>query len=253
MELRGKTALVTGGGVRIGRALALGLAGAGCDLAIHYNRSAGPAEEVREEAGRLGVTAITAGGDLADPGTPEELIAAAVERFGRLDVLVSSAAIFPEDDTLEGTGAAEFDRLMAINLRAPYLLARAFAAARRRRAETAAGGGGEPGRIVHLLDARVRRAGTDHLVYRLTKRALWSLTENLALALAPEVTVNGLALGAVLPPPDEDDAYLEKLVAGRVPLGRPGSPEIVAANLLHLLRQDFVTGAVWVLDGGEFV
>lgn len=248
MDLRGKTALVTGGGVRIGRALALGLAGAGCDLAIHYNRSSGPAEEVREASGRLGVAAITAGGDLAEPEAPEKVIAAAVERFGRLDVLVSSAAIFPEDDTLEGSGAAEFDRLVAINLRAPYLLARAFAAARER-----SGGGGEPGRIVHVLDARVRRAGADHLIYRLTKRALWALTENLALALAPEVTVNGLALGAILPPPEKGEAYLESLVERRVPAGRPGSPEIVADNLLHLLRQDFVTGAVWVVDGGEFL
>lgn len=248
MDLRGKTALVTGGGVRIGRALALGLAGAGCDLAIHYNHSSAPAEETRDEAERLGVGAITAGADLADPGSPERLVAAAVERFGRLDVLVSSAAVFPEDDSLEASGAEEFDRLVAINLRAPYLLARAFAAARER-----AGRGGEPGRIVHLLDARVRRAGADHPVYRLTKRALWGLTGDLALALAPAVTVNGLALGAVLPPPGEDEGYLERLVERRVPLRRPGSPEIVAENLVHLLRQDFVTGTVWVLDGGQFL
>lgn len=253
MELRGKTALVTGGGVRIGRALALGLAGAGCDLVIHYNRSSEPAEEVREEAGRLGVAAITAGADLAEPEAAEQVIDAAVERFGRLDVLVSSAAIFPENDTLEAAGAAEFDRLVAINLRAPYLLARAFAAARERSGRGPTGSR-QPGRIVHLLDARVRRAGADHLIYRLTKRALWALTENLALALAPEVTVNGLALGAILPPPEEEgEDYLESLVERRVPVGRAGSPEIVADNLLHLLRQDFVTGAVWVVDGGEFV
>lgn len=249
MDLRGKTALVTGGGVRIGRALALGLAGAGCDLAIHYNRSAAPAEATRAEAERLGVAAITAGADLADPESPERLVAAAVERFGRLDVLVSSAAVFPDGDSLEASGAAEFDRLVAVNLRAPYLLARAFAAARRRSGD----GGGGPGRIVHILDARVRRAGADRPVYRITKRALWGLTEDLALALAPEVTVNGLALGAILPPPGEDAGYLERLVEDRVPLGRPGSPGIVAENLVHLLRQDFVTGAVWVLDGGQFL
>ena len=244
MELAGKTALVTGGAVRLGRALVVALARAGCDVVIHYNRSAGPAETAREEAEGCGVAAHAVGADLAEPGAPERLIAAAIERFGRLDILVNSAASFPARDTLEGSGAAEFDALVAVNLRAPYLLCRAFAAAHRP---------GEPGRIVNILDARVRRAGADHPVYRLTKRALWALTENLALALAPDVTVNAVALGAILPPPGEDEAYLERLAAERVPLRRPGSPEVVADNVLHLLRQDFVTGAVLRLDGGEFL
>jgi len=244
MELAGKTALVTGGAVRLGRALVLALARAGCDVVIHYNRSAGPAETAREEAEGCGVAAHAVGADLAEPGAPERLIAAAIERFGRLDILVNSAASFPARDTLEGSGAAEFDALVAVNLRAPYLLCRAFAAAHRP---------GEPGRIVNVLDARVRRAGADHPVYRLTKRALWALTENLALALAPDVTVNAVALGAILPPPGEDEAYLERLARERVPLRRPGSPEVVADNVLHLLRQDFVTGAVLRLDGGEFL
>lgn len=244
MELRGKAALVTGGGVRVGRALALALAGAGCDLAVHHNRSAGPAEATRGEAERLGVTACALGADLADPAAPERLVAEAVERLGRLDVLVNSAAVFPDDDSLETTDAGRFDALMAINLRAPYLLCRAFAAARTP---------GRTGRIVNVLDARVRGVGADHLVYRLTKRALWALTENLALALAPEVTVNAVALGAILPPPGADDSDLERLARERVPLGRPGSPETVADNLLHLLRQDFVTGAVLPLDGGQFL
>jgi glucose 1-dehydrogenase len=244
MDLEGKAALVTGGGVRIGRALALALAGAGCDVVVHYNRSAGPAEAVREEAARRGVAAHAVGADLSDPTAPERLVAAAVERCGRLDVLINSAAIFPPGDTLAASGAAEFDALVAVNLRAPYLLCRAFAAARRP---------GAPGRIVNVLDARVRRAGADHPVYRLTKRALWALTEDLALALAPDVTVNAVALGAILPPPGADASYLERLAAERVPLRRPGSAEIVAANVLHLLRQDFVTGAVVPLDGGQFL
>jgi glucose 1-dehydrogenase len=244
MDLEGKSALVSGGGVRLGRALALALAGAGCDLVIHYNRSAGPAEATREEAERLGVRAHAVGADLADPAAAAGLVAATVERCGRLDVLINSAAIFPAGDTLAASGAAEFDALVAVNLRAPYLLCRAFAAAHQ---------AGTPGRIVNLVDARVRRPGADHPVYRLTKRALWALTEDLALALAPDVTVNAVALGAILPPPGEDEAYLERLAAERVPLRRPGSPETVAENVLHLLRQDFVTGAVVPLDGGQFL
>ncbi|MCZ7667911.1 MAG: SDR family oxidoreductase [Chloroflexi bacterium] len=111
----------------------------------------------------------------------------------------------------------------------------------------------QPGKIINILDARVRRPATDHFVYRLAKGGLWQMTEMLALELAPQVTVNGVALGAILPPPGEGAAYLDKIARERVPLRRAGSAEIVAENVCHLLRQDFLTGVIVPIDGGEFL
>jgi NAD(P)-dependent dehydrogenase (short-subunit alcohol dehydrogenase family) len=133
---------------------------------------------------------------------------------------------------------------MAINLRAPFFLSQAFA----RQLPP-----GAPGQIINVTDARVLRAGYDYLAYRLTKSALVTLTRALALELAPQIRVNAVALGAILPPPGEDERYLQQLAQERVPLRRTGSAEIVAANVLHLLQQPFLTGVIFPIDGGEFL
>ena len=244
MELSGKTALVTGGGVRIGRALALALAGRGANLLIHYGRSGGPAEAVRDEARRLGVRAEIHCADLADPVQVAGVVPAARAAFGGVDVLVNNAAIFPEEDRFEDTDVALWDRLFAINLRAPFLLCQAFAAHRARAPE---------GAIVNVADARTRQPAADHFAYRLTKGGLWQMTEMLAGELAPAVRVNAVALGAILPPPGQDERYIEDYARRRVPLGHPGGAGAVVDAVLYLLAQDFVTGAVLPIDGGEFL
>jgi glucose 1-dehydrogenase len=244
MELQGKVALVTGGAVRVGRALTLALAEAGCHVCIHYGRSAQPAQETQAAAAAFGVAAHIHSADLADAQAAQQVIPAAVARFGRVDVLINSAAIFPDEDAFADTDLALWDRLFNINLRAPFLLSRAFAA------QIPADG---QGKIINVNDARVRNAEPDHFVYRFTKRSLWQMTEMLALELAPRITVNGVALGAILPPPGQDLSYLEHMAATRIPLRRHGSAEIVAANVLHLLRQDFLTGVTIPIDGGEFL
>jgi NAD(P)-dependent dehydrogenase (short-subunit alcohol dehydrogenase family) len=109
------------------------------------------------------------------------------------------------------------------------------------------------GAIVNISDARIYRPGTKHLAYRLTKSALLGMTENLALELAPRIRVNALALGAILPPPEKDQSYLDQLAQEKVPLRRSGSAEIVAENVIHLLEQDFITGDTIKLDGGQFL
>jgi glucose 1-dehydrogenase len=234
MELQGKVAVVTGGAIRVGRALILALAQAGCHVFIHYGSSASPAEQTRANVQKLGVEAGIHSANLLDVTETQNIIPAAVERFGQVDILINSAAI---DVTL-------WDQLLAINLRAPFLLSRAFAAQVPERSQ---------GKIVNILDARVRRPAPDHFVYRLTKGALWSMTEMLALELAPRITVNAVALGAILPPPGADATYLGRLAQEKVPLKRPGSAEIVAENVLHLLRQDFLTGVIVPIDGGQFL
>ncbi|MFQ5398153.1 MAG: SDR family oxidoreductase [Anaerolineae bacterium] len=247
MNLTGKAALITGGAVRVGRALTLALAGAGCDVFIHYGRSAGPAQQTKADAEVLGVRAAIHSANLADAAAVQAVVPAAVEQLGRLDILINSAAVFPEEDAFEGTSADLWDTLFAVNLRAPFLLSQAFAA------QAAEGNVSVGGKIINIIDARVRRPAPDHFAYRLTKGGLWQMTEMMAHALAPRMTVNGVALGAILPPPGQDERYLEELAQSRVPLRRAGSSDIVAENVLHLLRQDFLTGVVIPIDGGEFL
>jgi glucose 1-dehydrogenase len=244
MDLKGKSAVITGGAVRVGRALTLALAEVGCNVFIHYGRSAAPAQQTQADARAFGVEAHIFSADLSDAVATQDIVPAASDRFGRVDILINSAAIFPEEDTFSATDLALWDLLFAVNLRAPFLLSRAFSA------QVPPDGQGE---IVNILDARLRQPAPDHFVYRLAKGGLWNMTEMLARELAPRITVNAVALGAILPPPGADRSYLENLAQTQVPLKRPGSPEIVAQNVLHLLCQDFLTGVVIPIDGGQFL
>lgn len=241
MELKGKTALVTGGARRLGRALALALAERGANLVVHYGHSAAAAEEVVAHARARGVEAVAV---QADFGRPLEaslhVVEAALNCFGRLDVLVNSAAIF-EPGGVPDTDEANWDRHFAVNLKAPFFLSQAFARHLPPDRE---------GKIVNITDWRALRPGTDHVAYTLTKAALVTLTQILAQALAPRVTVNAVALGTILPPPGADQVYLHRL-AQTVPLQRSGAPEDVVAAVLFLLEgSDYVTGTTVLVDGG---
>ncbi len=244
MNLEGKIALVTGGAVRVGRALTLALAEAGCDLFIHYGRSAAPAQQTQQDAIKLGAKAHIFSANLADPEAVSQIIPAAMAQFGRVDILINSAAIFPEEDSFSSTDVALWDKLFAINLRAPFLLSQAFAK------QIPADG---HGKIVNILDGRVKRPLADHFAYRLAKGGLWNMTEMMAHELAPRITSNAVALGAILPPPGQKQSYLDNLAQTRVPLKRSGNATIVAQNVLHLLTQDFLTGVIIPIDGGEFL
>ncbi len=244
MNLRGKVAVVTGGAIRVGRALSLALAAEGCHVFIHYGRSVEAAIETKEAVEERGVQSVIYSANLAKAGSAQQVMETAVSTFGHVDILINNAAIFPEEDTFLQTDIALWDQIMNINLRAPFLLSQAFAA--QLPPDT-------PGKIINILDARLRYPKTDHFVYRFAKGSLWQMTEMLALELAPWVTVNGVALGAILPPPGKDISYLENIAQKRIPLERAGSAEIVAENVLHLLQQDFLTGVVIPIDGGEFL
>jgi glucose 1-dehydrogenase len=243
MEIEGKVAIVTGGAVRVGRAISLGLAAAGCDLLVHYGSSEEAAREVQRCASTLGVRVALHRADLRDPEAALGVPAAAREAFGRADLLVHNAALFEEGDLL-GTSLDSWDRQFAVNLRAPFLISSEFARAL---------GEERRGRIVHIVDARIFRPGADHFAYRLTKAALHAMTQGLALDLAPRISVNAVALGAILAPPGEDRGYLERLAEERIPLREAGEPEQVARAVLHLLRSEFTTGATLTLDGGQFL
>lgn len=240
MDLRGRVAVVTGGGVRLGRALVLALAGHGVRVVVHHGRSAGPAEQTAAEARSLGTEAITVQGDLSDAGAARGVIAAARSRLGPVDILVNSAAIFEPGGVAETTPEV-WDRHFAINLKAPFLLSQAFAAQRPP---------DRPGKIVNISDWRGLRPGADHFAYTLTKSALIAMTKSLAVALAPSIQVNCLALGAILLPAGADETYRQRLIAS-IPVRRMGDPDDVARALLFLVEDDFVTGQTVVIDGGR--
>ena len=240
MEIKGKVAIVTGGAVRLGQALALALAERGARLVIHYGSSAGPAQEIIAQVKSMGSDALAIQADLCRTVEAQSLIARAAEHFGQLDILVNSAAIFKPGDWA-GTTEANWDEHMAINLKAPFFLSQAFAAHVGRE---------RPAHIVNIADWRATRPTAHYLAYTLTKAALITMTQSLALALAPNIQVNAIAPGAILPPPGQDQAYLDKL-AQNIPARRTGSPDDVAKALLFLLDSDFVTGDVIPVTGGE--
>jgi pteridine reductase len=240
MELDGKVAIVTGGAVRLGKALATTLAEQGARLAIHYGSSAGPAEATVAEIRAMGSDATAIQADLSQPAQTQSIVDRAVARFGRVDILVNSAAIFEPGDW-DDTTEENWDRHFAINLKSPFFLSQAFGVQV---------GPERAGHIVNITDWRGVRPGTDHLAYTLTKAALIAMTKSLALALAPNIQVNAIAPGLILPPPGQDQAYLERK-AGQVPVQRVGSPQEIAEALTFLLRSDFVTGELLFVTGGE--
>ena len=233
-----RVALVTGGGVRIGRAIALGLAESGYDLVLGYNTSGTGAEEVAEAAREFGRRARTVQADLSGESGALRLGAAAADTFGRLDLLVNSASGFAAGDLLEVT-ADEWDAVMALNLRAPFLLVR----------ETAGLLRAARGSVVNIADLAGLRPWTSHPHHSVSKAALLHLTKVMARRLAPEVRVNAIAPGVVLPPDDYSEARVERL-RRTVPLGRIGSPDDVVAAVRFLAGAEYVTGEVVVVDGG---
>ena len=241
MSLTGKVALVTGGAVRVGRAIALGLAEHGADVAITYHSSAGPATEVASAITAMGRRALALQADFTGATGPAELVQEIVGALGSLDILVNSAAIF-ERGRWDDTSEENWDRHFAINLKAPFFLSQAFGAYLKDSSRR--------GHIVNIADWRGVRPGTDHFAYTLTKAGLIAMTKSLALALAPDVQVNAIAPGMILPPPGLDEAFLERKAEG-IPAKRFGSPDDVVRAVLYLVGADFVTGDLIYVTGGE--
>jgi pteridine reductase len=241
MDLSGRSALVTGAGRRLGRAFAEALVARGAAVAAHYGGSAKGAAEVVRAAQEHGTRAVALQADLADPHEAAALVDRAVEALGTVDVLVNSASVFDPGGPLE-TDLGAWERALRVNLTAPFVLSQAFA---RRRA-------GGPGVIVNILDWRALRPAADHFAYTISKAALASMTKSLALSLAPAIRVNGLALGAILPPAGGSAAPAGLLE--RVPAGRWGTVEEAVQALLFLIEgSGFVTGAILHLDGGRHI
>lgn len=236
-----RVALVTGGAVRVGRAISSALAEDGYRLVIHYNSSSGPADELVQEIRAKGGEAVAIGADLADAQAVRRLAREAVDAFGGIDVLVNNASIFPSE-RLEETDEELWDHTLAVNLRAPFFLIRHLAPTLRERR----------GAVVNLADLAGIQAWGAYAAHGISKAGVVHLTRVAARSLAPEVRVNGIAPGTVLPPERMSDDEVRQL-AERTPLKKNGSPDDVVRALRYLLAADFVTGETLVVDGGRLL
>ncbi len=234
--LNGKTILVTGAARRVGRLLALACGRAGADVILHHGHSHAEALDVQKELASFGCRSWILPSNLANADEVSHLILQANE-LSPLYGLVNSAAIF-ENLSLQNTMLDDWNRHLAVNLTAPFLLSQAFAK------QTS------HGRIVNILDWRAVRPGADHFPYTVSKAALAAMTKSLAVALAPNITVNGLALGAILPPAD-NPSVSEKIIEN-VPAKRWSEANEAEDALLFLLSGPaYITGEILHVDGGR--
>lgn len=233
-------ALVTGGAHRIGEAIVEALAAKSFAVAIHCHRSEREAHALAERLSQKGAKAHVIKADLADSRAVAGLIAAAERAVGKLRLLVNNAAIFEEDD-IKNLDAKTFDHQIAVNLRAPLLLSRDFAA----RALACA----RP-TIVNILDQRVLKPDPRCFSYALAKSALWSATRTMAQAFAPAIRVNAVAPGPTFPNAREGDEGVLREAAATL-LGERVRPEAIAAAVLYLNEAEHVTGQIIAVDSGQ--
>jgi NAD(P)-dependent dehydrogenase (short-subunit alcohol dehydrogenase family) len=245
LDLQNRAALVTGSAHRVGKAIALALARRGADILIHYGRSEDEAEQTRREIEALGVRASIFPANLAEPDQIATLFEAARERFGRLDVLVNSAASF-QKQAFDKITPESWERSMRVNLRAPFLCSQQAARLMGESEREA------PALIVNIVDLSGVYPWNGYVQHGVSKAGLRHLTKVSARALAPAIRVNALVLGPILPPGgmDPQGEAWQKIERG-VPLKRSADPDEVGQAVVSLAENDFITGAELFVDGGE--
>lgn len=243
LELAGKTALITGAAARVGAVITRRLHRAGAHVVVHYRRSREPAERLGAELQAQRPNSVTlVQGDLLDEKIIPDLIAQSVAPTHRLDLLVNNASTYYPTPIDKAT-ADDWDDLFGTNAKAPFFLAQAAAPQLRI----------HRGSIVNLVDIHALRPHPDHPIYCMAKAANAMLTKSLALDLAPEIRVNGIAPGAILWPEGyQTDAERQEILA-RIPLARPGTPDAIGAAALYFATADYVTGQILAVDGGRTV
>ncbi len=240
LDLVGRVALVTGGARRVGRAIALALAGEGARVVVHYNASAAEAEATVAEARANGATAIAVQADLTDRAAIARLFLAVDEAFGGLDILVNSAAVLEPADLLTAT-EVDWEQTIGLNLRAAFFCLQEAAARMKRN------GGGV---IVNISDVAGRRPWKRYPIHSISKAGVEMLTQVAALALAPRIRVAAVAPGPVMKPDRMSEARWAEIGAS-LPLQHAGTADDVARSVIFLLRNDYVTGETLPVDGGN--
>jgi pteridine reductase len=240
MDIEGKVALVTGGAKRIGRSIALMLAARGAEVVLHYRGSEREAQQVLALIKRTGGKPVAVQGDVSVATDVDRIVETAMQAFGRIEILVNNAAIFYRTP-FEKLTEEDWDRFLAVNLRAPFLLCRTIGAIMLRQGQ---------GKIVNLADIAGQKVWAEYIPYSVSKAGVIALTVGLAKALAPHVQVNAIAPGTVLLPEGTSPEEQERSVR-RVPLERLGSPEDIARAVVYLVENDFITGEILRVDGGQ--
>lgn len=236
-SIHGKTALITGGAKRLGRATALALAAEGANVIVHYRDAATEAEALAGDLRQCGVQAWTLAADFAQPDAYATVLPRALALAGSLDILINNASIFSAD-TLADLTMTGLMHNIEVNAWTPFVLMRAF--------KERVGAG----KIINLLDTRIHGYDWGHVGYIASKHLLALFTQMTALDYAPHITVNAVAPGLILPPPGQPVEFLDTLV-DTVPLKRHGGPEDVADAIVYLLTSTFCTGNIIYVDGGR--
>ncbi|MBF0445390.1 MAG: SDR family oxidoreductase [Magnetococcales bacterium] len=240
MDMRGVPVLVTGGGKRIGKACVEALAQARALVVIHYGSSQKEAEllsnKIRQDGGQVAMLQ----GDLAKPEEVVSIMQRAAQFFGPVQILLNSAAIF-KPGLFNNTDLAQWHEHIGVNLTAPFILMQEFAAQLPPKT---------PGKIINIIDQRIKRPRPGHIAYTTAKSGLWTLTQVAAQEMAPWIQVNAIAPGPILPAPEQpEDSFAA--IAKATPLARAGSPEDIVKAMIFLIEHDYITGEIIRVDGGE--
>ena len=238
MKANNKTVVITGSARRLGREMALALASSGFSIVIHSSTESPEVNNTILEIKSLGGKVKFIRADFSDPEATTKVFSGLFDSDKSIYALINNASIFPGGSFLETT-YDEWQKNISINLSAPFLISQSFARAM----------GSKPGRIINMLDWRALRPGKDHFAYTISKAGLASMTSSMALALAPNITVNGLALGAILPP--SDGGYSESVIKP-VPAARWADVKEVTDTVIFLLTgPEYITGEIIHIDGGR--
>jgi pteridine reductase len=243
MEIKDRVVLVTGAAKRVGRVIALALAKRGAQIAFTYRSSESDATQLAKEIEASCRTALALRADVSRAGDVAATVEQTVERFGRIDVLVNNAAVYPRTPW-DQLNEAVWDETLDTNLKGPYLLAKAVGDRMK---------GQGSGKIINIADWAGARPYRHYLPYCVSKAGVIALTKALALELAPEVQVNAISPGPVMLPEDVTEKERTAIIAA-TPLRRLGSPDDIAKTVLFLVEgSDFITGAVLPVDGGRLI
>ncbi|MEM9213368.1 MAG: SDR family oxidoreductase [Cyanobacteria bacterium P01_F01_bin.150] len=234
-----KAALVTGSAIRLGKAIAIALAQSGFDIALHYYSSSDKAAETQAEIRAIGVACELFPQDLADASSLETFVGQVKEKMPHLSVLVNSASAYTSGE-IESTSVDMFDQQFSINLRAPFFLSKGFAKHC------------QSGHIINICDNKIAYNQYAYAAYLLSKKALAEFVKIAALEFAPNIRVNGVAPGVVLPADTRSDDYINWRIQG-IPLQKQGTTKNITSAVVHLVDNDFMTGQVLMVDGGEAI